>query len=84
MCLYASLLLVLLKVASGSNESYFVDLGCTKQACGFGDRYEEIKSSGFDVVGVSMDAPANIVRFLPYWYNVRDLSFVYSGQMEEE
>ena len=31
--------------------------GCTKQACGFRDNYGVITEAGFDVYGLSFDAP---------------------------
>lgn len=36
--------------------------GCTKQACGFRDAYNEIQAKGFDVYGVSRDKESPQVR----------------------
>jgi len=45
--------------------------GCTTEACDFRDRYERLQGAGFDVVGVSRDAPEKNLEFketyeLPY------------------
>ena len=37
--------------------------GCTKQACGFGDRYPQIREKGAIVLGVSKDSVASHKRF---------------------
>ena len=37
--------------------------GCTKQACGFGDRYPQIKEKGAVVLGVSKDSVASHKKF---------------------
>ena len=37
--------------------------GCTKQACGFGDRYPQITEKGAVVLGVSKDSVASHKRF---------------------
>jgi peroxiredoxin Q/BCP len=37
--------------------------GCTKQACDFRDDLRSFASAGYDVIGVSPDAPAKLVRF---------------------
>ena len=45
--------------------------GCTTEACDFRDRYERLQGAGYDVVGLSPDAPDKNARFreahdLPY------------------
>lgn len=45
--------------------------GCTTEACDFRDRYERLQAAGFDVVGLSPDAPEKNAAFrdahgLPY------------------
>ena len=37
--------------------------GCTKQACGFADRYPQIQERGAVVLGVSKDSVASHKRF---------------------
>ena len=37
--------------------------GCTKQACGFGDRYPQIREKGAVVLGVSKDSVASHKKF---------------------
>ncbi len=37
--------------------------GCTKQACGFRDNYNDFEQAGYAVVGVSPDAPDRLVKF---------------------
>ena len=37
--------------------------GCTKQACGFGDRYPQIREKGAVVLGVSKDSVKSHKRF---------------------
>ncbi len=37
--------------------------GCTKQACDFSESLETLKGQGYDVVGISPDAPAKLARF---------------------
>ena len=37
--------------------------GCTKQACDFRDSLAELNGAGLDVVGVSPDRPAKLVKF---------------------
>ena len=37
--------------------------GCTKQACGLRDLWQEIKEAGLTVVGVSKDSPASHEKF---------------------
>ena len=37
--------------------------GCTKQACGLRDLWQEIKEAGLTVVGVSKDSPASHENF---------------------
>ena len=38
--------------------------GCTKQACGFGDRYPQIREKGAVVLGVSKDSVASHQKFI--------------------
>ena len=37
--------------------------GCTKEACGFRDQYEDLKAAGAEVIGVSSDAEASHEKF---------------------
>ena len=37
--------------------------GCTKQACDFSDSLESLKTSGYEVVGISPDKPEKLARF---------------------
>jgi peroxiredoxin Q/BCP len=37
--------------------------GCTKQACDFTDSFASLQSAGYDVLGISPDAPAKLGRF---------------------
>ena len=37
--------------------------GCTKQACGFGDRYPQFREKGAVVLGVSKDSVASHKKF---------------------
>jgi thioredoxin-dependent peroxiredoxin len=37
--------------------------GCTKEACGFRDQYEDFVSAGAEVIGVSRDDAASHARF---------------------
>jgi peroxiredoxin Q/BCP len=37
--------------------------GCTKQACDFTDSLESLKAAGYEVLGVSKDAPAKLAKF---------------------
>jgi thioredoxin-dependent peroxiredoxin len=37
--------------------------GCTKQACDFRDNLGELNDAGLDVLGVSPDKPAKLVKF---------------------
>ena len=37
--------------------------GCTKQACDFQENLNVFKKAGFEVVGVSPDAPAKLAKF---------------------
>jgi thioredoxin-dependent peroxiredoxin len=41
------------------NETY----GCTKEACGFRDQYEDFASAGAEVIGISRDDAASHARF---------------------
>src|ERR671939_675104 len=37
--------------------------GCTTQACDFRDSLGSLKAAGFEVVGISPDAPAKLAQF---------------------
>ncbi len=37
--------------------------GCTKQACDFTDSFASLQSAGYDVLGISPDAPAKLAKF---------------------
>lgn len=37
--------------------------GCTKQACDFTDNLALLSGAGYDVIGISPDAPAKLARF---------------------
>lgn len=37
--------------------------GCTTESCDFRDSYQEFADAGYDVIGVSPDAPAENARF---------------------
>jgi peroxiredoxin Q/BCP len=37
--------------------------GCTTQACDFRDSLSSLQAHGFDVVGISPDAPSKLVKF---------------------
>jgi peroxiredoxin Q/BCP len=37
--------------------------GCTKQACDFRDSLESLRAAGYEVVGISPDAPAKLAKF---------------------
>ncbi|HEX5862511.1 MAG TPA: thioredoxin-dependent thiol peroxidase [Nocardioides sp.] len=37
--------------------------GCTKQACDFTDSLESLRAAGYEVLGVSPDAPAKLAKF---------------------
>jgi peroxiredoxin Q/BCP len=37
--------------------------GCTKQACDFTDSLESLRAAGYEVLGISPDAPAKLARF---------------------
>ncbi|UFS57706.1 thioredoxin-dependent thiol peroxidase [Subtercola endophyticus] len=37
--------------------------GCTKEACDFRDNINSLKSAGYQVLGISKDAPAALVKF---------------------
>jgi peroxiredoxin Q/BCP len=37
--------------------------GCTKESCDFPDSYREFAEAGYEVIGVSPDAPAKNARF---------------------
>jgi peroxiredoxin Q/BCP len=37
--------------------------GCTKESCDFRDSYREFAEAGYEVIGVSPDAPAKNARF---------------------
>ena len=38
--------------------------GCTKEACDFRDNINSLKSSGYQVLGISKDAPAALSKFV--------------------
>ena len=38
--------------------------GCTTEACDFRDSLEPLAEAGYDVVGISPDAPAKLARFV--------------------
>jgi peroxiredoxin Q/BCP len=38
--------------------------GCTAEACDFRDRYERLQAEGYEVIGVSPDAPGLNARFV--------------------
>ena len=37
--------------------------GCTKQACDFTDSLESLRGTGYEVLGISPDAPAKLAKF---------------------
>jgi peroxiredoxin Q/BCP len=37
--------------------------GCTKQACDFRDSLDSLRAAGYEVVGISPDAPAKLAKF---------------------
>jgi len=37
--------------------------GCTKQACDFSDSLDSLRGAGFEVLGISKDAPAKLAKF---------------------
>lgn len=37
--------------------------GCTTESCDFRDRHESFTARGYDIIGVSPDAPADLARF---------------------
>ena len=37
--------------------------GCTKQACDFSDSLDSLRGAGYEVLGVSKDAPAKLAKF---------------------
>lgn len=37
--------------------------GCTKEACDFRDSLNSLKSAGYQVIGISPDAPAKLAKF---------------------
>ena len=37
--------------------------GCTKQACDFTDSLDSLKAAGYEVLGISPDAPAKLAKF---------------------
>lgn len=45
--------------------------GCTKQACDFRDSLESLTAAGYQVVGISPDAPAKLAKFT----DSQDLTF---------
>ena len=38
--------------------------GCTKEACNLRDNYNELKNTGFEVVGVSADKAEKHIKFI--------------------
>lgn len=38
--------------------------GCTTQACDFRDSLEPLRAAGYDVIGISPDAPEKLARFI--------------------
>ena len=47
--------------------------GCTKEACGFRDNYEDFKEHGAEVIGISSDSVASHSRFA----KKHDLPFIF-------
>ena len=37
--------------------------GCTKQACDFTDSLDSLRGAGYEVLGISKDAPAKLAKF---------------------
>jgi peroxiredoxin Q/BCP len=37
--------------------------GCTKQACDFTDSLDSLRAAGYEVLGISPDAPAKLAKF---------------------
>jgi peroxiredoxin Q/BCP len=37
--------------------------GCTKQACDFTDSLDSLQAGGYEVIGISPDAPAKLAKF---------------------
>lgn len=37
--------------------------GCTKQACDFSESLDSLKGQGYQVIGISKDAPAKLAKF---------------------
>ena len=37
--------------------------GCTKQACDFTDSLDSLEAAGYEVLGISKDAPAKLAKF---------------------
>ena len=54
--------------------------GCTKEACNLRDNYNELKASGFEVVGVSADTSSKHVKFIEKY----DLPFSLIADTEKE
>ena len=42
--------------------------GCTKEACGFRDRIDELKQQNVEVVGVSFDSPESHQKFISKYH----------------
>ena len=38
--------------------------GCTSEACNLRDNYEELRNSGFEIIGVSPDTPQSHQKFI--------------------
>ena len=54
--------------------------GCTKEACNLRDNYNELKNTGFEVVGVSADTSSKHVKFIEKY----DLPFSLIADTEKE
>lgn len=54
--------------------------GCTNQACNLKDNYEVLKSSGFEIIGVSADDEARHQKFIAKY----DLPFQLIADTEKE
>ena len=54
--------------------------GCTKEACNLRDNYNELKNTGFEVVGVSADTSSKHVKFIEKY----DLPFSLIADTDKE
>ena len=54
--------------------------GCTRQACAFAGSYDEFKSKGVEVIGISKDSTASHVKFAEKY----DLPFILLSDPELE